>query len=348
MKQEQTFRTYKRNGIYYVSYDKGKKAKWTSTGLRNYAEVVSRFKNASSLPLLPSQSLRLSEFIDTFIERVSPRVRAGTLRGYRLALSQFLDAIGNKRISEIDANDIFRFADRRSKDNVEPVTVNIGLRYVHSALTRAKTWGFIQSVPPVELLRVEKRPPVYLSMEEVGHIANKASDETLGWLFILTFFTGCRLSEIVNLPWSHVDLKNRQITVAAYKDFQPKTGKSRVIPVRGYPLAGLSILSTMQRREFGKKLEYVFTHSGKKYAPLYVSRRFKEACKKAGLGEEYHFHTLRHSFASYLINRGVSLYMVQALLGHSQSTTTEIYSHLAPSTLRKAIEAFEPPEKKNK
>jgi hypothetical protein len=101
MKKNQTFRTYKRNGIYYVSFDKGKKAKWTSTGLRNYAEVVSKFKDAASDSLLPSRSVRLSEFIDTFLERISPRVREGTLRGYRLALGQFLEIIGNKHLSTI-------------------------------------------------------------------------------------------------------------------------------------------------------------------------------------------------------------------------------------------------------
>ncbi len=342
MKKEQTFRTYKRNGIYYVSYDKGKKAKWTSTGLRNYAEVVSKFKNAATDSLLPSQSVRLSEFIDTFLERVSPRVRAGTLRGYKLALGQFLEIIGNKHLSTIDTSDIFRFADKRAKEKVAPVTVNVGLRYIHSALKRAVDWGFVQSVPKVELLRVLKTPPDYITREEVFQIAEHASDETLGWLFIIAFHTGCRLSEIVNLPWEHVNLRLRQVVIAPYKDFQTKNGRNRVIPVRGSPLAGLVTLRTQQKRNFGKALEYVFTHSGRRYAPLYVSRKFKDARERAGLGERIHFHTLRHSFASHLAQNGVSLYVIQGLLGHSQASTTEIYSHLAPSTMRKAIEVFEP------
>ena len=174
MKKNQTFRTYKRNGIYYVSYDKGRQAKWTSTGLRNYAEVVSKFKNggtsASDL-LLPPRSVRLSEFIDTFLERISPRVRGGTLRGYRLALGQFLKIIGNKHLSTIDTSDIFHFADKRAKEKVAPVSINVGLRYIHSALKRASDWGFVQSVPKVELLRVLKTSPDYITREEVFQIA---------------------------------------------------------------------------------------------------------------------------------------------------------------------------------
>ena len=70
----------------------------------------------------------------------------------------------------------------------------------------------------------------------------------------------------------------------------------------------------------------------------FVSRKFKQAVRKAKLDEGIHFHTLRHSFASNLVQKGVSLYVVKELLGHESITTTQIYSHLQKKNLRDAID----------
>ena len=74
------------------------------------------------------------------------------------------------------------------------------------------------------------------------------------------------------------------------------------------------------------------------YSGDYFSRRFKAACKKVGIDESVHFHTLRHSFASHLAQKGVSLYVIKELLGHSSVSTTEIYSHLNMESLREAVD----------
>lgn len=83
---------------------------------------------------------------------------------------------------------------------------------------------------------------------------------------------------------------------------------------------------------------YVFCKKdGSKYCGNYVSRKFKNACIAAGIENEIHFHSLRHSFASTLVQKGVPLYTIKELLGHSSISTTEIYSHLNMETLREAI-----------
>ena len=92
---------------------------------------------------------------------------------------------------------------------------------------------------------------------------------------------------------------------------------------------------------------YVFCkEDGEKFTGDYFSRRFKRACRAAGMNKSIHFHSLRHSFASNLAQQGVSLYVIKELLGHSSVSTTEIYSHLNLETLKKAISVLDGPQEK--
>ena len=86
------------------------------------------------------------------------------------------------------------------------------------------------------------------------------------------------------------------------------------------------------------KNAYIFFRVvGVKLNEDFVSKQFKKAVRSAGLSEEIHFHTLRHSFASNLIQRGVSIYVVKELLGHESISTTQIYSHLQSENLSQAV-----------
>jgi integrase/recombinase XerD len=71
------------------------------------------------------------------------------------------------------------------------------------------------------------------------------------------------------------------------------------------------------------------------------TKAFKRACRKVGVDEKIHFHSLRHSFASFLVQKKVALYDVQKLLGHSSITTTEIYAHLNNDALKESVKAFD-------
>jgi site-specific recombinase XerD len=80
---------------------------------------------------------------------------------------------------------------------------------------------------------------------------------------------------------------------------------------------------------------------GIKLTEDYVSRKFKKAVKKANLSNKIHFHTLRHSFASNLVQNGVDLYVVKELLGHEDIRTTQVYSHLQTDNLFKAVKLLD-------
>ena len=139
---------------------------------------------------------------------------------------------------------------------------------------------------------------------------------------LFTANTGVRVSDLVNIAWSDVDFHNMTVRIFNKDDFQTKTKRERTIPLNE---TAYDVLSGFVRNS-----EYVFCRMDRqKRDKHFICRSFKAAVRKAGLGEDFSFHSLRHTFASILVQKGISLYMVQKLLGHSNIKITEIYAYLA-------------------
>jgi site-specific recombinase XerD len=144
-----------------------------------------------------------------------------------------------------------------------------------------------------------------------------------------------RLSEILNLKWSHVDLTNRKISLVNSSTFSTKNKKDRHIPINTKLCA---IISSRLPKIRTLNDEYLFTKcTGIKYNGDFISKQFKKSVRAAGLNDNIHFHSLRHSTASNLVQRGVSIYVVKELLGHEDIKTTQIYSHLKTEDLSNAV-----------
>jgi hypothetical protein len=97
------------------------------------------------------------------------------------------------------------------------------------------------------------------------------------------------------------------------------------------------VLAGMERKD-----ETIFSRlDGLKRDKHFICRSFKKALRKAGLGDGYSFHSLRHTFASQLVQKGISLYMVQKLMGHANIKTTEIYAYIAPEKFHGVVGVLE-------
>jgi len=147
------------------------------------------------------------------------------------------------------------------------------------------------------------------------------------------------LSELINMKWNWIDLQHRMITVRNSSGFQTKSKKDRIIPMSNQ-------VHEIYSRRFNQSQYYLngFVFYRQKEIKLYgpfVSKKFKSVVRKLNLDERIHFHSLRHSFASSLVQKGVSLYIVKELLGHSDIATTQIYSHLRTQNLFDAINKLE-------
>ncbi|MDD1763011.1 MAG: tyrosine-type recombinase/integrase, partial [Methanothrix sp.] len=178
--------------------------------------------------------------------------------------------------------------------------------------------------------------PAFISENELQRILEKTKEKYLKDLFITAFYTGMRLGELVNMKWTWIDLNENQITVQCSDTFTTKSKKERIIPFN-HNLE--KVLSFRTPKIFNiTSDDFVFTDSSdKRLHEDYVSKKFKEYVRSTSLNEKIHFHSLRHSFASLLVQRGVSLYVVKELLGHEALSTTQIYSHLQQQNLREAV-----------
>ena len=142
----------------------------------------------------------------------------------------------------------------------------------------------------------------------------------------LLLLTGGRRNEITHAKWEHVDWEKRTLLVPV-----SKSGKPRTIALNG---ASIALLESVPRVQDS---EHIFPSpfSGHPFASLFYP--WDRIRRRAGL-IDVRLHDLRHSFASFLVNQGVSLYVVQSLLGHTQVRMTQRYAHLAPQTLLDAAE----------
>ncbi|MHB8871676.1 MAG: tyrosine-type recombinase/integrase [Candidatus Doudnabacteria bacterium] len=210
-------------------------------------------------------------------------------------------------------------------------------RTLKAAFNKAKDWGYVKEnyFTKIKLPKRQKLAPVFINSEQLSAINDHVKNEIVKDVVVFAFYTGMRLNEIVNLRWKNVDLNKRIITVGDDK-FLTKGRNQRFIPICE------ETFSIVEKKKYKKivpiRNDFVFCKSnGVRYTGDYISKIFKLACKAANLDNAIHFHSLRHSFASNLVQRGVPLYTIKELLGHSSISTTEIYSHLNMDSLREAI-----------
>jgi len=140
-----------------------------------------------------------------------------------------------------------------------------------------------------------------------------------------------RLSEILNMKSSWIDTQQNIITLKNSIDFTTKSKKERIVPI--HPCIASIVIKPNSKND-----DFIFNRkSDIKFNEDYVSKQFKKALRATKLNDDIHFHSLRHSFASNLVQRGVNLYVVKELLGHEDIKTTQIYSHLTQSSLSNAV-----------
>jgi integrase/recombinase XerD len=148
----------------------------------------------------------------------------------------------------------------------------------------------------------------------------------------LALNTGCRKNELLKLEWSRVDFRLGFISLEPQ---HTKNGKRRTVPLNE---AALSALQDQRAwvTQHAPRSPWVFsTASGARITT--IQKGFRGACERAAI-DDFRIHDLRHTFASWLVAAGVSLYVVKDLLGHSSITVTERYAHLAPEAGRAAIQ----------
>lgn len=209
----------------------------------------------------------------------------------------------------------------------KPKTIKNYITLLKTALNKAVEWNFIDHNPIANVRgpKVVKTFHFY-SQQEVARLVNEAHDP-LKTAIIILVNTGMRRGELFHLRWRDIDLKNGSVRVWPYGEFSPKGKRPRTIPITG------ELKSTMRRLSKGKSPDDFVFRPYKSEHRLY--KHFAALVK--ALGMKGTLHDLRHTFASRLAMAGVPIPVIKELLGHSDISTTMIYSHLSPEVHREAI-----------
>lgn len=253
-------------------------------------------------------------------QRENPEGYADSTR-YRLQL--LLDQFGHLNLSEITLLCIQEFADERLED-LKPATVQKELSTLKAILNKAYREGRLAVVPPFPRIKPSQGRCRWLTPEEETRLLNAAASH-LRPLIAFAVDTGGRRSEILKLDWRNVDLARGLVTFV-----KTKNGEDRAIRLTDRAKA---VLAALEPKENGP----VFTYGGKQMKDNNSS--FARARRIAGIGD-FRFHDLRHTFASRLVQQGVSLYEVMHLTGHKSVSMVQRYAHLAPDFQERAIAAL--------
>jgi len=327
------FYLYKRsNGFYYIGYFDNGRLRWKSTNRRLKSEALKVLSGFRELFMSKPEPMTLSKFSDDYLRYASASYAKSTVHIASAALKRLKSVAGDCALTSITPQHLDRYKAKRLVE-VSPVSVNVELRALRAIMNVALRWKLLQSNPfaGMQLVRTPERTPSYLSKDDFQKLVSLVKDHWLREVIVFAVLTGMRRAEIVNLRWDDVDLTRRLIYVQSDASFKTKQGKRRVIPIGD---VAYHLLSSKLGKTAG---EYVFLHRGRRIAESWLSHKFKHCVRSAGLPDRLHFHSLRHTFASWLVQDGVSLYEVQKLLGHSSISVTQVYSHLQPEQLHETV-----------
>ncbi|MBL7131301.1 MAG: site-specific integrase [Candidatus Omnitrophica bacterium] len=243
-------------------------------------------------------------------------------------MASALQFLGDVYLEEITPLKIEQFKQWRLEHGVKPSTVNRALASLRCMLNKACEWNNLRENPmrKVKLYKEDTGRIRFLEKEEIERLLSECAPHIRN-IAIFALNTGMRRGEILSLKWSCVDLKNRHIYL-----YRTKSKKQRVVPINDI------IYRLLVNIREHTNSEYVFCNTeGNKIRAF--RRGFENAVRRAGI-KDFHFHDIRHNFASHLVMSGVDLNTVRELLGHSSIKMTLRYAHLSRDHKARAIEAL--------
>lgn len=282
-------------------------------------------------------------FLDFWQADYLPACAAKTKRtvSYETGMAKkwIFPAIGNLPLNQLTVRHLEGIQAAMLADEKSPATVTKVFGIISQVWNTAVHHDIVMGESPtkrVKKLKKDNRRIRFLSHKEAKLLldALKKRSQDIYESALLSLFAGLRAGEIHNLTWGDINLPAGEMSIR-----DPKNGSNR----HAYITPEIRVV--LCNRAQGKKLcpaDYVFpaTHGGKRE---WVSDTFERTVLELGLNtgvcdsrQKVVFHTLRHTFASWLVQKGTPIYTVAKLMGHSDTQMTERYSHLAPDTVRNA------------
>lgn len=267
-----------------------------------------------------------------------------TIESYKRDLVKF-DKFCNKKITSITEVDIKKYLKELTNENEEKTSVARNISSLRTFYKFLMIEKIVSNDPMenIELPKLSKRLPNTLDEEDINKLLDiKLIDEFSirnKAMLELMYATGLRVSELVNLKIHDINLDMALVKTLG------KGSKERIIPIGDYALYYLkeymiNYRSSMLKKEYN---DYLFLNNhGKQMTRQGFFKILKKIAQENDIKKDFSPHTLRHSFATHLLNHGADLRSIQELLGHSDISTTQIYTHVSNKQLRNNYDEFHP------
>ena len=317
--------------------------------------------------------ISFANFMIKWLDMIKHQIEESTYTGYKRQIEGRIKEYFTKNpimLEDLKPVHILDFYNWLYSQGLKGNTVTRYHANIRKALDYAVKTDLIPNNPAIKVGRPHQEQFIaeYYNEDELNNLFQVVKDTPLELIVYLTAFYGLRRSEVLGIRWSAIDFENKTITINhkvvtvtnENEDAETKTKmitKSKTKNKSSYRTLPLFkeieelLLYTRKMQEYymsifkdsynKKYKDYVcLDEMGNLRKPDYVSHKFKEILRKNGL-REIRFHDLRHSCATLLVKKGISLREIQDWLGHSSSRTTERYTHLDSSTKIKSASAIE-------
>ncbi len=273
-----------------------------------------------------------------------------TIQSYRIDLERFLNFLAEKEIYDInDVNKMILSGYFSLLDTLGLSTKSIARNYssIKSFFRYLTANDYIEKNPALKFKgpKVTVHPPEVLSISEINKILEQPNTKTLLGLrdkamLEFAYATGVRVSELINLKTNDLFLEEEVVRVFG------KGSKERLVPIGSHAIYWVDQYLVKVRPVLAKKLisgNFLFLNSrGGKLSRMGFFKILRQYVQDSSIDKNVHPHTIRHSFATHLLERGADIRVVQELLGHSKISTTQIYTHIDRTMLREVLMKYHP------
>ena len=253
------------------------------------------------------------------IKRYSP----STVRTYLTCLKNFFAYFKNHNTETLSKEELLNYLEylvqKGYSKSAQNQHINAIKFYYEKYLEKEKQYYFIDR--PIK----DKKLPVVMSKEEVQQLLNQVHNLKHKTILILIYSCGLRISELINLKIKDIDSKRMLIQIR-----NSKGNKDRQVQLTNQILV---LIKKYYKSYFPKEFLFNGMHGGK-YSSASIQKIIKRMTLRAGIRKNITPHTLRHSFATHLLEDGIDIRYIQTILGHSNIQTTQIYTHVSCKHLK--------------
>jgi integrase/recombinase XerC len=293
----------------------------------------------------------LQDTIERFLHHLETerRLSVNTSRGYRRDLAElqaFCEDCGISRWQDLDTHGVRRYAAQAHRRGLSGRSIQRRLSAVRSFYNYLLRESLASHNPAhdVSAPKTESRLPDTLNVDDMSRLLDVQKQDALlirdAAMLELMYSSGLRLGELTGLDTGDIDLRQRLVRVTG------KGAKTRVLPVGAKAIAALE--AWLQVRPAGTDAALFTTRQGRRLSARAVQDRVRRLALRQGVPGRVHPHTLRHSFASHLLESSGDLRAVQELLGHADISTTQVYTHLDFQHLAAVYDKAHPRARKSK